>query len=28
VDLPAGKDITEFAQTGGDVAGWLREVTA
>ncbi len=26
VDLPAGKDITEFAQQGGDVGAWLRTV--
>lgn len=26
VDLPAGKDITDFAQQGGDVGAWLRTV--
>jgi hypothetical protein len=26
VDLPAGKDVTEFAQQGGDVGAWLRTV--
>jgi DNA primase len=28
VRVPSGKDITEFWQSGGDVAGWLRELVA